>query len=110
MRCDICAGACCESFALPLSAALPTDRDDDELQDINTWIILHADIHDGMLVFECRCKMLNVKDGTCLVYEERPNVCRQYEAGGPACLETVNRRRSADDYQSIRENGYPEVL
>ena len=110
MNCLKCHGGCCESFSLPLASALPNDRSDEELQDINTWVILHADVIDDLLVFECRCKMLSPTDGTCRIYDERPDVCRRYEAGSPACLETVKRRRSPADYERIRGDGDPKEL
>ncbi|MBU0601531.1 MAG: YkgJ family cysteine cluster protein [Gammaproteobacteria bacterium] len=46
-----------------------------------------------------RCRALNGRIGqavSCRIYEERPDPCREFEAGSPACLRA--RRRHALDH------------
>ena len=96
MRCHVCAGACCESFTVP--AAVLNVRDSDDAR----WVRLHATLSGRSLTFEVRCTALT-PEGRCSIYERRPAVCRFYEAGGSACLETVRTRRTPEQYQLIRD-------
>lgn len=110
MKCLECRGACCESFAVPVNI-----RPDDP---VNVWFLLHATVGkdrtpDGRMVdvaaFECRCTKLT-GEGRCGIYPDRPTVCRQYEAGGNACLLTVKRRRTPEEYQRIRDESDPVMI
>ena len=100
MKCDVCRGACCESFSLPVEALRGVPN-----PDAMRWVELHATKPAGDLRFECRCTALTT-EGRCGIYETRPNVCRIFTPGGLDCLETVLARRSAEDYERIREEGY----
>jgi len=105
MNCRICAGACCESFQLPVTE-LPSG---DEFQrDINRWLGLHATNDGEFLTFECRCTKL--ADGLCSIYDKRPTFCRSFQAGGPECLATLRERRTPEQYEQIRERGDPERI
>jgi Fe-S-cluster containining protein len=107
MNCAECGGACCETFSLPISAALPAG---DSLQaDINRWLALHATDDGERLTFECRCTKLS-PDGRCSIYENRPVFCRTFQRNGPECLAIVRERRTAEDYSRIREDGDPDTL
>ena len=70
------------------------------------WLDLHAEHDAGWLRFDCRCRMLTIA-GACSIYAERPTVCRDYVAGGAACLDTLRRRRTPEHYARIREDGDP---
>ena len=94
--CARCAGACCEEFSIPEGSA----RDD-----VSRWFALHASsslLPGGIPVlrFECRCTALS-HDGLCLIYEARPILCQTFEAGGAACLEVLERRRSSEQRARI---------
>ena len=97
MNCAECRGACCEEMAL-------REVDVRIHADALRWLRLHSDPAAntrGWLTFEVRCGALS-QDGRCNVYEDRPAMCRYYPAGGQDCLDTVKRRRTADDYRRIR--------
>ena len=107
MNCLRCGGACCEEFQIPVGTVFPT-RDDPVGLDIYRWVTFHATTSEFQLLFDCRCtKLIN---GQCSTYEDRPNVCREYVAGGPHCLATVRRRRNQFEYKRIREEGDPETI
>jgi Fe-S-cluster containining protein len=84
--CAECRGACCESFALDLNL-------DAVHPEIRLWIKHHATSVEGhSLWFECRCTKLT-RDGTCAVYDRRPEPCRVFAVGGADCLRTIKERR-----------------
>lgn len=103
MNCKACAGACCESFAIPIADLKPPNAD------AMNWIQLHGSTRDGYLQLECRCTALQ-SDGLCGIYEERPLVCRMFVPGSADCLATVKKRRTPDDYQAIRDAEDPVSL
>lgn len=123
MKCLTCQGACCESFSLPFHAA-QLQAGDPVSQDINVFIALHAEAGtdlveaianheesadlDDRLEFSCACKALT-EEGACAIYDNRPMVCRTYQAGGPDCLATVKERRTREQYEAIRDEDDPEV-
>jgi len=102
MKCDVCAGACCETFMLPIADILvPT-------ADARGWLILHGvETAPGLLEFACRCRALT-PDGRCGIYETRPEVCRLFVPGGPDCLAAVRARR-ADRFAEIRDPEDPRA-
>jgi len=83
--------------------------------DARRWVELHAarthaTLREGRLLeFEVRCTKLTA-EGRCGIYETRPMVCKTYRAGGPECLATVRARRTAAEYERIREDGDPERI
>ena len=90
--------------------------------DTNRWVLLHGisqPVGDftregGILLnvkvsLNCRCTALTA-EGACSIYEARPELCRTYPAGGPACLDVVRARRTAEEYAAIREEGDPERI
>lgn len=114
MNCERCKGACCEAFSLPVSdlSGVPND-------DALTWVLLHGDTGsasperpdhwDGYVEFECSCKALD-QFGSCSIYQDRPQVCRDFERGGVDCLEMVKRRRTPAEYQIIRDGDDPLTI
>ncbi len=76
--CSHCTAKCCRYFALPLDT--PTTWDDFEYL---RWFLFHQRaavfIEDGdwYLLVNTECKHLR-KDGLCAIYEDRPQVCRDY--------------------------------
>lgn len=108
MKCEVCRGACCETFSLPINGNVPLAGD--VIQgDVNRWVALHATVTATGLEFECRCTQLG-NDGRCRIYESRPVMCRTYKAGGPDCLEAVKKRRTRLEHIKIREHGDPVVV
>ena len=82
--CDICRGACCETLVTPLSQ---DDR-------VNEWLAARGEVCEKFVRLECRCKHLD-PDGRCRIYRTRPQLCRDYPVGSPACIEAIRHRRSA---------------
>ena len=76
--CDYCTAKCCKYFALPIET--PTSRSD---FDFIRWYLLHDRAtmftEDGTwyLLVHTVCKHLQA-DHRCGIYEERPQICRDY--------------------------------
>ncbi len=100
MDCEKCRGGCCREFAVPFTG-VKTDEDQ--------WIAHHGTLRDGWIYFECPCRKLS-PEGRCSIYATRPDICKRYPPGGPDCLETVRRRRTATEYAAIREASDPESI
>jgi Fe-S-cluster containining protein len=103
MNCLECHGACCETFEIPIGG-LP-------LNSSTRWLVLHGtlDRTKTRLSFECRCTALS-PEGLCSIYDNRPLPCRVFTAGGRACLETVRKRRTPEEYARIRGPQDPERI
>ena len=106
MKCYKCRGACCETFSLPLTDLRPPGAD------ARRWVMLHGQtIDDGVLrvEFECACTVLS-ENGSCSIYSDRPQVCRDMTVGGDECLHLVRTRRSPSQYAVIREEIDPLTI
>lgn len=80
--CELCKGACCESIIAPVGGG-PN----------SVWFRYHGEpVGVDRVELNCSCRML--KDGRCSVYDQRPDTCKAFIVGGPACRETVKRRRT----------------
>jgi Fe-S-cluster containining protein len=79
--CEHCTGTCCRYVALPLDK--PANRRD--FDDIR-WYVMHKGISvfvedgDWYVQIAAVCENL-LPDNRCGVYEHRPAICREYEAG-----------------------------
>lgn len=77
--CDYCSGKCCRYFALPIDT--PDSRRD---LDFMRWYLLHVQAtvfvedDDWYLMVHTKCKHL-LDDNRCGIYEERPQICREYK-------------------------------
>jgi Fe-S-cluster containining protein len=100
MRCDICKGACCESFIL--QREILSELDKLFAFEGGRWLRLHAS-ESGE--FECPCTALS-NEGRCIIYEDRPTTCKIFEVGGADCIKTVRARRT--NYAAIMEEGDPD--
>ncbi len=76
--CTYCNAKCCRYFALPI------DKPDSWKQfDYMRWFLLHqhasvfVEKDDWYLLVHTPCKNLR-DDNLCGIYEERPNICREY--------------------------------
>lgn len=79
--CEHCTAACCRYLALPIEEP-ESARDYDDLR----WYLLHKDVSifveegEWYVQFQTTCKELGA-DNMCTVYETRPKMCSDYEAG-----------------------------
>jgi Fe-S-cluster containining protein len=79
-QCQKCKGLCCRYFALPIETP-ETKEDYDDIR----WYLCHKDITvfvedgDWHLNVKNKCRHLSAKDYTCLIYNKRPRICRQYK-------------------------------
>lgn len=79
--CEHCTAACCRYVALPLDKPARA-RDYDDIR----WYLMHANISifvedgDWYVQFFTTCKNLG-EENMCTIYETRPEMCREYEAG-----------------------------
>ncbi len=79
--CEHCTGACCRYIALPIEE--PTDRRDfDDMR----WYVMHKGISvfveddEWYIQIAADCENLQ-PDNMCGIYETRPAICREYDAG-----------------------------
>jgi len=78
--CEKCRGLCCRYFALPIET--PEDRED--YDDIR-WYLCHKDITvfvedgDWYINVKNKCRHLSEKEHHCLIYKNRPRICRGYK-------------------------------
>lgn len=79
--CEHCTGLCCRYVALPLENPT-TRRDFDDIR----WFVMHEGVSvfceegDWFVQFASRCDSLR-DDNLCSIYDTRPQICREYEAG-----------------------------
>jgi Fe-S-cluster containining protein len=84
--CELCRGACCETFALDLrSVALPPDA--------MRWLTLHG--RKSPIGWEVQQPCSALRAGKCSIYHDRPQVCRSFAPGCDACRYCVESRRPA---------------
>lgn len=93
--CARCGGACCESITLDLST---TNNDFLRFIELRS---LPQKKADGTVArnFAVPCSAL--VGGRCGIYDARPQLCRDFEPGGPLCITTVLARRSAAEVVAI---------
>lgn len=112
MKCGECRGACCESICIPL---FDNPTGNFMINENNRWLAAHGTLDPAKetigdrVKLEVRCNKLTDK-GECGDYEKRPLPCVLYEPGGPDCLATVKARRTAEDYQRIRDDRDPRTI
>ncbi|KAF1692529.1 zinc/iron-chelating domain-containing protein [Pseudoxanthomonas jiangsuensis] len=93
MACTRCDAVCCR---LPV-LLLPGDRVPPHLVDRDpSGLEVMAQDEDGW------CAAIDPLHLRCTIYPQRPAICRQFEMGGPACLDvrTAYRERRLDDLVS----------
>lgn len=126
MKCGECRGACCESICIPL---FDNPTGNFLINENNRWLAAHGTLDPAKekhtqvfdkvapqnimtgdrVKLEVRCTKLT-DEGECSIYKERPLPCVLYEPGGPDCLATVKARRTAEDYQRIRDDRDPRTI
>ena len=102
MNCLQCRGACCEDLVFPVTGL---SQGTFQLLKLRGDVVRLAEQHEGIAI-PAPCKHLSDK-GRCRIYHDRPTVCRVYAAGGPACIETLRRRRTPEEYVVIRGSDDP---
>lgn len=75
--CELCKGACCKQITFSLKA-------DGLLDDYLTTRGTKSEVGYS---FNCECPKL--KSGKCSIYETRPEVCKRYIVGSPACRNAI---------------------
>jgi Fe-S-cluster containining protein len=90
--CDVCRGACCQSFLVPLPR--------DPRPDVVRFLGLRGSIERGFLRVDRACDELS-DDGRCNIYDRRPQPCREYKVSGPDCRRAVDLRRTSAEAQAI---------
>ena len=95
MNCLECRGACCEQLILPAPSPFG------ETADSFDFLAARGDVLKESVILDCRCPHLE-PDGRCSCYDVRPRFCRDYKAGGPACLAAVRRRRTPEQLRRIK--------
>lgn len=79
--CEHCTAACCRYLALPIDTPASA-RDYDDIR----WYLLHQSVTvfveegEWYVQFQTKCKELG-EDSLCSIYETRPKMCNEYEAG-----------------------------
>jgi len=79
-KCDDCGGACCQNVAILVGKMT---------QDQIAWAEMRGTVETnqrGVSLWRLpvRCRKLDYR-GRCMIYQDRPNVCREFEAGGERC-------------------------
>jgi Fe-S-cluster containining protein len=78
--CSKCNGFCCRYFAVPLDTP-ETRADFDDLR----WYLAHQDVmiyvNDGEWFVQVMNVCRHLKKNRCAIYQNRPKICRQYQAG-----------------------------
>ena len=89
--CAICKGACCESLVFPGTSHKPSQE---------FYLARGILLDSGLYEVESRCPKLT-PCGSCSIHDTRPEVCRSYQVGGPACVDTVMRRRHGEQRAQV---------
>lgn len=79
----MCLGACCETLLVPVP----------DVPIITEFMSVRGHREGDYYRLECKCPMLD-ENGKCKIYESRPQICRDYEAGSELCLKAIKARRS----------------
>ena len=87
--CEACGGACCKyvSISVPYMTA-----------DQERWARTRGELDLTTWRIRSRCEHLG-GDDRCMIYETRPDVCREYAVGGPMCKDAraAMERERADN-------------
>ena len=92
-NCDDCGACCMGQNLVPLSGAMLDNR--------TLPFDLREELHEvamGPLAGDdyCPCIWLDRESGRCKHHEHRPQVCREFEVGGPDCLR-IRREAGVED-------------
>jgi Fe-S-cluster containining protein len=106
VKCEACRGACCETMQLPFTLFKNLDSD------AVSWVLLHGRVRVVQQAVELETPCKELKEGRCGIYGSptRPLMCSLYPAGGADCLSAVRRRRTAEQYEQIRDPQDPKRI
>lgn len=83
--CDLCRGACCETLVLPLPRSATKGE--------RKWLELRGRREEiaksDVVRVPCRCLVLSSTTGRCMIYDDRPQPCRDFPVGGEQCRAAV---------------------
>jgi Fe-S-cluster containining protein len=80
--CELCRGACCEAFLININIS----------SDFNKWLSFHGEeMGKSRFLFELKC--CNLKNGKCDIYEDRPEMCKEFGVGSEECQYAITRYR-----------------
>lgn len=87
-KCDNCPAPCCRYVKMGVQQMTP---------DQERWARLHGIViePDGWAIPR-PCNALTL-DGKCGIYESRPEVCREFAAGGGMCVAARKRKGGDED-------------
>lgn len=80
LQCDKCDGACCRMVTIKVGAMS---------EDQARWAAMRGEVKGEHWVLPVRCVALNNFTGKCTIYEDRPDVCREFEMGGTLCKAAI---------------------
>ena len=97
-QCSQC-GTCCSFISIPPFREDELDRLPAEIQQVVQW---YTKNNRSRPQAPTPCYFFDMTKRTCLIHEHKPQMCREFEAGGPACrkqrsdlLAALNAYRSA---------------
>jgi Fe-S-cluster containining protein len=99
--CGKCGGACCEAVTLDITPFAQSVeflrflefRSKPQPREVEGKVVTH------FRMFEAKCLML--QEGRCMVYSQRPEICRAFEPGSKNCESTVRARRTPEEAEAI---------
>ena len=87
-RCEGCTAPCCRHVIVNIGNLTADQR---------RWAEMHGEVdRAGNWRLEARCQHLRA-DNKCGIYKARPQVCRDYEAGGAMCLAARAKEKGSSD-------------
>ena len=89
--CRECSGACCETLVL----ALPEDNE------VAIWLELRGRREGRQVRIAAPCQALD-HHGACSIYTTRPEPCRVFGVGSPACSASIRSQRPKDVARLIK--------
>ena len=97
MNCALCKGACCESYQLKFGRANLVNPD----PDLERFLSMRPFPEEGFtLRIETVCANLTT-EGLCRIYDDRPQVCRNFEIASKQCKFVALYRRGKVEYDVI---------
>jgi len=95
--CKLCKGACCRSCIVYLGDG----GKDLVTRDVVRFTKLHGTETPAGTRFEAPCREL--VEGLCMIYENRPTVCRNHWVGCPNCLQSIDHYHSPEMAELIKK-------
>jgi len=84
--CEKCNGACCRNRKLFVMKASPQTIKEIIMWEMSGLIVTRNG--DFLEYSAPPCKNLDLKTGRCLIYEDRPDICKEFPPGCVPCIES----------------------